>query len=92
MKQKILLHVLLLLLSLFLLTACTNNIPPEKACTTDADCVANICCHPDDAVNKDYGPNCGGILCTQECLPNTIDCNQGSIKCAAGMCTAILSP
>lgn len=68
----------------------SKDIPAEKFCTSDEDCVPRQCCHPDEAVNKEYAPDCGGIFCTQECKPGTLDCNQGEIKCINNTCTAII--
>ena len=75
------------LLSIFLLS-CT---PAEKQCSTDNDCVPAQCCHANDAVNKEYGPDCSGRLCTLQCEPGTIDCGQGEIQCVAGECRAVLT-
>ena len=55
--------VLIVLVSL-LLVSCT---PSEKACSADSDCVPATCCHPTDALNKAYAPDCGGTLCTDVC-------------------------
>lgn len=78
-------------LLLLLLAACApQQIPAEKQCTQDSDCLPSTCCHPNDAVNKDFTPNCKGILCTQECVPGTIDCGQGEIKCGNGRCKTVL--
>ena len=81
----------LLLGILFLVTACTTSIsiPPEKQCSHDYDCVPLECCHPLDAVNKGHARDCTGLLCTMECVPATIDCGQGEIKCVEGACTVI---
>lgn len=66
--------------------------PPEKQCAADSDCVPAQCCHASDAVNKEYGPNCSGRLCTLQCEPGTIDCGQGEIKCVSGQCQAVVTP
>ncbi len=82
----------ILLVSLFLLS-CTPamEVSEELRCQTDADCVPAQCCHPTSAVNKDFAPDCAGILCSQNCEPNTLDCGQGEIKCQAGKCKAIIT-
>lgn len=76
---------------------CENGTCAEKAlvirniqCTADADCVAATCCHAKAAINKDYAPDCSGIFCTQECVPETLDCGQGEIKCVESACEAVL--
>ncbi len=74
--------------ALFLILSCT---PAEKQCSADRDCVSAQCCHAADAVNKDYAPDCRGILCTQVCQPGTIDCNQGEIKCIKNECAVVLN-
>ena len=80
--------LLLVLLSTLLLVSCSSS---EKACSVDNDCVTATCCHASDAVNKDAGPNCAGQICTQECVPETIDCGQGEIKCLEGSCQVVLN-
>ena len=85
MKKYIL---LLVLLSAVLLISCT---PAEKVCSVDTDCVQATCCHPSAAVPKEAGPDCAGQFCTQECMPGTIDCGQGEIKCLEGSCQVVLN-
>ena len=65
-------------------------VPVEKQCAVDLDCIQATCCHPSEAVNKDYKPNCGGVLCTAVCEPGTLDCGQGEIKCVSGGCKIVL--
>jgi len=55
-------------------------------CNSDADCVAAACCHATSCVPKTGAPNCTGKLCTAECVPNTLDCGQGSCICQKGVC------
>ncbi|MEK6968871.1 MAG: hypothetical protein AABW48_00405 [Nanoarchaeota archaeon] len=74
---------LLFFLPLFLVS-CT---PAEKTCAADADCVPAQCCHPTDAVNLEYEPDCSNVACTMDCKPETLDCGQGEIKCLSGKCT-----
>ena len=71
-----------------LLVSCT---PAEKSCSVDTDCVQATCCHPTAAVPKEAGPDCAGQFCTQECMPGTIDCGQGEIKCLEGSCEVVLN-
>jgi hypothetical protein len=86
MVKKIIL--IILILSLFI-TSC--GVAKEKQCTLDSDCRPASCCHSSDAVNKDNAPSCKGILCSQQCEPNTIDCGQGKIKCLENECQAVLT-
>ena len=89
--KKVLIGVLVII-SLFLVSCVTtSSVPLEKQCTSDTDCVPAQCCHPDDALNQKYAPDCGDILCTTECRGGTLDCAQGEIKCLAGACTAVLN-
>ncbi|NQV91095.1 hypothetical protein HQ489_01335 [Candidatus Woesearchaeota archaeon] len=82
--------VILLILTIFL-ASCTSEIPSEKVCKVDADCVPNKCCGADDGVNIDGGPDCQGILCAAVCNPDTIDCGNGQIKCVNKACTAVFN-
>ena len=82
--------VLFLILVLFLVSCTTREIPVEKQCLADGDCVPATCCHATDAVNKDYAPDCAGIFCTQVCEPGTIDCGQGEVGCVDGECQVII--
>ena len=94
--MKNILVAILLVGVLLLVSACSvgnsevKNIPLEKQCQTDTDCVRDACCHANSAVNKNYAPECGGLLCTQSCEPNTLDCGQGKIACVKGECLAII--
>ena len=78
---------LILVLSLFLVS-CTTS---EKSCTTDLDCVPNACCHASDTVNRENAPDCAGMLCSMECVPGTIDCGQGELKCISGECNLVMN-
>ncbi len=80
---------ILFLLALFLVS-CTT-VPLEKQCVVDSDCVKAECCHASGAVNKEYGPDCSNLFCTQECVPNTLDCGQGQIKCVKNECVGVIN-
>jgi hypothetical protein len=67
-----------------------NYTSEDKLCSVDNDCVTATCCHVCEAVNKAAGPYCGGQICTPECVPNTLDCGQGEIKCIDESCEVIL--
>ena len=86
MKKSI--GVIFVLLT-FLIVGC-SGVDEELTCTQDVDCVPNKCCHADGTVNRDFGPDCMGQLCTMECVPETIDCGQGEIKCLDNQCQVIL--
>ena len=80
---------LLLILCVLFTFGCTQ-VPAEKVCKVDADCVPATCCHPTDTVNKEHAPDCSGVACTLSCEPNTLDCGGGEMKCIQGACQAIL--
>lgn len=88
--MKKIIIVTFIICNIFLL-ACTAEIPDNKKCQVDDDCVPNKCCGADDGVNKDHGPDCKGTFCTQSCTPGTIDCQQGEIKCVKESCTAVFN-
>jgi hypothetical protein len=81
--MKILIGVLVTLL----LVSC--SVPEEKVCSVDSDCVAASCCHSSDAINNDNAPECNGILCTAECVSDTLDCGQGEVRCLEGSCQVV---
>lgn len=86
--------LVLLLMGCLLFVSCTqtnlNNVPENKLCQKDGDCVPAACCHASDAVNLQNAPNCKGMMCTMDCAPKTLDCGQGEIKCVENECTAVI--
>lgn len=79
----------LLLLVTILITSC-SSINSQTSCQQDSDCVPAACCHVENAVNKEFKPNCDGVLCSMECAPNTLDCGQGKIKCIENQCQVVI--
>ena len=71
---------------------CENGVCKTKPlgnpvyCQTDNDCVPATCCHPDACINKNYQPDCKGIVCTMDCRPGTMDCGQGKCVCVDNTC------
>lgn len=65
---------------------CKTKFPDELSCQKNEDCVPAACCHPDSCVNKNYQPDCKGIVCTLECRPGTMDCGQGHCVCIDNIC------
>ena len=62
----------------------------NKECNSDSDCIPATCCHASACVAKEKAPDCKIIMCTEECLTNTLDCGQGSCICQNNKCTAQL--
>ena len=92
-KTTIGITIFIVLLVIFIIVYQLNgrDIEPRKQCSSDQDCVPATCCHPTDAVNREFAPNCHGVFCTEVCEPNTIDCGQGEIKCIDNICQAVLN-
>lgn len=67
-----------------------GKLVSETYCLQDPDCVPATCCHPDACVNKNYAPNCTGVVCSLECKPRTMDCAQGYCACINNKCKAII--
>ena len=71
------------------------DIPSDNVsnaeCSSDSDCVPSSCCHPSSCVVKGSAPNCEGSICSQVCIPGTLDCGQGSCSCVSGKCSAIFN-
>ena len=68
-----------------------SSIPDELQCTQNSDCVAAVCCHATEAVNKDNAPDCSGILCSANCEENTMDCGLARANCVEGACAVVVS-
>lgn len=64
----------------------------NSKCDTDADCVKNACCHATACVNKEFTPQCDGVMCTLDCRGGTMDCGWGKCLCVDGKCTAEIKP
>ena len=84
------------LLFLFSVISCTFtptvlevDVAGEKYCVTDSDCVASLCCHATDALNKDHAPECTAVLCSMDCQEGTLDCGQGHVACVENACTVV---
>jgi len=58
----------------------------SSSCKLDSDCFADSCCHAKGCINSENKPVCNSIMCTQECVPNTLDCGQGACKCLNNKC------
>lgn len=53
------------------------------------ECVPASCCHATECVLKSEAPTCNGMLCTMNCEPNTLDCDQGSCGFVNEKCEVI---
>jgi len=62
------------------------NATQQGECSTDGDCVRDSCCHAAGCVALGKALSCKGIMCTQDCVPGTLDCGQGSCKCINNKC------
>jgi len=62
----------------------------QTECLDDSDCVPATCCHPASCVPKEQAPDCSRVVCTQECVPGTMDCGQGYCVCENGRCRAVI--
>jgi hypothetical protein len=78
--------IIVLVVGFFFFMKNFNTEEPE--CKKDNDCVAGRCCHADFCVSIKDKPDCTGAMCTEECIPNTLDCSQGRCKCQEGKCKA----
>ena len=78
-------YLIIISLALLLITGCST--PPEVECINDSDCIPAQCCHSAECTASYNAPNCSGIYCTQECVPDTLDCQQGSCICDNGICS-----
>ncbi len=63
---------------------------PGVGCSTDNDCVPAACCHATSCVPVTNAPNCGGVACTMNCAPGTMDCG-GGCECQNSQCVARLN-
>jgi hypothetical protein len=70
--------------------ATTVAQPDIQACTTDSDCVPNLCCHPTNCINRAYKGVCTQ-LCTNVCS-GPIDCGAGHCGCNNGKCGVVPGP
>ena len=68
-----------------------DNLTNKYYCNIDSDCISETCCHATSCINKQFRPNCNFISCTEECAPNTMDCNQGSCQCTNHRCKAVIN-
>ena len=59
--------------------------------SSEVTCVPASCCHPTECVTSDQAPDCSGLLCTQECVPGTLDCQQGYCEAIDGECVAVFN-
>ena len=87
--MKIRYFLLVMIVVLFLVSCATNEVPENKLCSSDSDCVPASYCHANESVNSKFAPKCEGMLCTMECVPETLDCGQGEVKCVEKECKVV---
>ena len=80
----------IIVIPLVLLVSCAKEVPSNKICSIESDCVPATCCHPKEAVNLANAPDCKGTMCTFNCEPETLDCGQGEIKCVNQECITVI--
>lgn len=74
---------LLIVLIILIYFIVKNNVEEVK-------CAPATCCHPDYCVLIEQAPDCDGVMCTEECVPRTLDCGQGSCEFVNGVCAAVM--
>lgn len=87
LDKKIFWPILVFLFVVFIISAArvVTNESEESL-----ECVKATCCHATECLPADQAPDCLDILCTQECVPGTIDCGQGSCQELKGECKLVL--
>jgi hypothetical protein len=65
----------------------SSDPAPSVSCSSDSDCVPAQCCHPTACINSASKKPCN-LLCTQVCLPNTLD-GGGNCVCREGKCAPV---
>ncbi|MDP3881813.1 MAG: hypothetical protein Q8Q31_02955 [Nanoarchaeota archaeon] len=67
------------------------DIGSEGSCSSSSDCIPASCCHATSCTNKEKAPICDKILCTQQCVPGTLDCGQASCECIDNKCEVVIN-
>ncbi|GEM_PF-1306196 len=75
-------------LASFVLNDVDDVKPYKDYCEVKEDCVPAECCHPENAVNKYYSPNCTDVACTAVC-GGPLECGAGAIDCIDNHCKII---
>ena len=57
----------------------------------DAVCVPASCCHATSCVLESETPDCSGRLCTMDCRPGTLDCEQARCEYIDDGCEVVLN-
>ena len=92
MKKGAVVVILLIILAFaFLLLQLKDEEKTNKIieCNSNTECVPSSCCHPSSCAPLAQSPECAGIICTQECKPGTLDCNQASCQCINNKCQVV---
>ena len=83
--------VSIIIVALIFVLIFTRSVDNGTETETRLVCVPSSCCHSDSCVPEGQKPNCEGILCTQDCVPGTLDCGQGSCQAINGECKAVFN-
>jgi len=91
MDKRITLAIILgalIIISILFFNIDSSPTPSKYSCTTALDCVPSVCCHPTEAVNYYYAPDCAAVSCTASC-EGPLDCGRGTIECIENRCTIV---
>lgn len=80
--------VLLAIIGILFFTLNNTDVSKRDYCQFDSDCVPAQCCHPTEAVNDYYAPDCKNVVCTQVC-EGPLECRRGRIECIQNKCTVV---
>jgi hypothetical protein len=76
-------------LTVLVFSGCEDKVNVE--CKVDSDCVKDSCCHAVGCVAMVDAPDCKDVMCSMECVPDTLDCGQGSCRCVDNKCFAVMN-
>ena len=82
--------LILLLFAIIVVSGCTStDILEDNTTNQTFVCVPATCCHPIACVPESQAPNCGGVMCTMDCRPGTMDCGQGYCAVVDDKCIVV---
>lgn len=80
--------IIALVLTIIFIRSADNGVTIPTQNET-LSCVKASCCHASSCVDGSQAPDCSDTFCTQECVPGTLDCEQGSCQEVNGKCEAV---